>query len=248
MSEQSKLNKTAWEHRAYEFWNMRDGEPKKKAVEILKNPEECLKNHIKYFEDIDGKKIANLCGSNGRRAVPLSLMGGDVTVFDISEENKKYALELAECAKTNIDYVVCDLNDIDIKKYNNSFDILYLEGGILHYFDNITSLMIIFYTILKPGGVMILSDFHPFRKCLNEENRINRNYFEGELHNWDVAYKKFFNKEDQEGFIDCSLRFYTISEIINSVTGSGFILKKFDEKPSIENRNIPGEFTILAIK
>lgn len=40
-------------------------------------------------------KIANPCGSNGRIAVPLALLGADVTIFDISEENKRYALELA---------------------------------------------------------------------------------------------------------------------------------------------------------
>lgn len=248
MSEQSKLNKVAWEHRAYEFWNIRDGEPNKKAEEILKNPKECLKNHQKYFEDISEKKIANLCGSNGRKAIPLALMGANVTVFDISDENKKYALELAECAKTSINYIVCDLYNIDTVRYNNYFDILYLEGGILHYFNDIAKLMSILYAILKPGGKMILSDFHPFRKCVDTGGGAQGSYFDTELHNGDVAYKKFFNKEEQETFPDCLLRFYTISEIINSVIESCFILKKFDEQPNFENTNIPGEFTILAEK
>lgn len=54
-----------------------------------------LKKHSKYFQNVKDLKIANPCGSNGRRAVALALLGADVTVFDISEENKRYALELA---------------------------------------------------------------------------------------------------------------------------------------------------------
>ena len=250
MNEQSIKNKRAWEYRAYEFWNNNDGSPMHKAIKILENPKACLKEHQQYFDDINGKKIANLCGSNGRRAVPLALMGAEVTVFDISEENNKYALELAECAGIAINYVVCDLYDIDLTRYTNYFDVLYLEGGILHYFNDINKLMRILYTILKPSGTMILSDFHPFRKCNIDGNakQTQGNYFDTALHNGDVAYKDFFNEQEQKTFPDCSLRFYTLSEIINAVIDCGFIIKKFDEHPGWTNKKIPGEFTILAIK
>jgi SAM-dependent methyltransferase len=250
MNEQSILNKKAWEYRAYEFWNNRDGSPMDKANKILKNPKACLKHHQEYFNNIEGKNIANICGSNGRKAIPLSLMGANVTVFDISEENKKYALELARCANTSIDYIVCDIYDIDLKKYEDSFDILYLEGGILHYFNDINKLMPILYSLLKDSGKMVLNDFHPLRKCIDEGNsrQTQGNYFDDELHNGDLAYKQFFSKEQQKDFPDCSFRFYTLSEIINSVITVGFQLKKFDEHPNWNNENIPGEFTIIAVK
>jgi len=173
MNEQSIVNKKAWEYRAYEWWNKRYGSPLDKANKILKDPKGCLKKHKQYFDNIEGKKIANLCGSNGRKAVPLALLGADVTVFDISEENRKYALELAECANTYIDYIICDLYDINLKEYGAHFDILYLEGGILHYFNDINKLMSIFYLLLKAGGEMILSDFHPLRKCIGRDNSDN---------------------------------------------------------------------------
>src|SRR5690606_26911350 len=161
MNEQSIQNKKAWEYRAYEFWNKRDGSPQEKANEILKSPLESLKKHKPYFTNIKGKKIANLCGSNGRKAVPLALLGAEVTVFDISEENKQYAMELAESAGTSIQYIVTDIYDIDVQRHQAYFDILYLEGGILHYFNDIEKFMTILYALLKDGGVMILSDFHP---------------------------------------------------------------------------------------
>jgi 2-polyprenyl-3-methyl-5-hydroxy-6-metoxy-1,4-benzoquinol methylase len=254
MNEQSEKNKLAWEHRAYEFWNIRDGSPKEKAEEILKNPKASLKIHQKYFEDVKGLKIANPCGSNGRKAIPLSLMGADVTMFDISEENKKYAMELAKSAGTVIDYIVSDFYDINIVKYKDYFDIVYLEGGILHYFNDIEKFTNILYKITKPNGKVILSDFHPFRKIISvgQVGKIvsmtKGNYFDSNLYNGDVAYKNEFNQEEQADFPDCSLRFYTLSEIINAVIQAGFTIKEFNEHPNWDDKNIPGEFTILAVK
>lgn len=250
MNEQSMLNKKAWEYRTYEAWLQRDGQPQEKALKILENPIGCLKLHQQYFQAISGLSIANICGSNGRKAVPLALLGADVTVFDISEGNKKYAMELAEAAKVHINYYVTDIYDIDISSYKDSFDILYLEGGILHYFFDIDKFMNILYTILKPGGKMILNDSHPFRKMMssNPSKDNIRDYFDTGIHEADVAYKSFLNFSDNEDIPNCSLRLYNISEIINSVIKQKFILKEFNEYPSIYNEKVPGEFTIYAIK
>jgi len=246
MNEQSKQNKRAWEYRAYEFWVKRHGLPEEKAKELLKDPLSSLKKHKQYFEHIEGMKIANLCGSNGRKAVPLALLGADVTVFDISEENRKYALELAASANTQIDFIVTDIYDIDLKKYKSYFDLLYLEGGILHYFGDVEKLMSVLYSLLKDSGKLILSDFHPIRKCIISQGKIE--YFDSEIKSGDVAYKGFFDEQEHSDFPDTSIRSYTLSEIINAVLSQGFELKRFDEHRGWNNENIPWEFTILAKK
>jgi len=59
-----------------------------------------------FVESAKGDKVdyvSLIIHGNGRKAVPLALLGADVTVFDISEENKRYALELAEAANTHIE-------------------------------------------------------------------------------------------------------------------------------------------------
>ncbi|MBS4200957.1 methyltransferase domain-containing protein [Bacillus sp. FJAT-49732] len=246
MNDQSRKNKIAWEYRAYEFWTQRDGSPQEKTKVILKDPLAALKKHQPYFEKIEGKKIANLCGSNGRKAVPLALLGADVTVFDISEENKRYAMELAEHANTSIQYIVTDIYDIDLDKFGGHFDILYLEGGILHYFSEIDPFMYILFSLLNDEGIMVLSDFHPLRKFVNSQNQSG--YFDTELRNGDLAYKHFFEEDEQQDFPDVVVKSYTLSEIINSVISSSFTLKKFDEHRGWKNENIPWEFTILAVK
>lgn len=122
MNEESAINKKAWEYRAYEYSIKNEGLPAECAKIIMKNPMARLKQHGKYFCNINGLKIANPCGSNGRRAVALALLGADVTVFDISEENKRYALELAHYSHIKMDYIVGDFYDVDMIVYENYFD------------------------------------------------------------------------------------------------------------------------------
>lgn len=198
MNAQSQQNKKAWEYRAYEFWLQRCGTPSEYANQIRSNPLARLKKHKHHFEQVEGKRIANLCGSNGRKAVPLALLGAEVTVFDISEENRKYALELAACAQTTIRYVVTDLYEIDLQKYGGYFDLLYLEGGILHYFNELDQLMAILYALLKDEGKLILSDFHPVNKCIASQGKVT--YFDSSIKSGDVAYKGFFDEKEQEDF------------------------------------------------
>lgn len=249
MREQAEINKKAWEYRAYEHWS-NQGSPTEKALYLKNDPVARLRYHQKYFQNIKGLKIANPCGSNGRIAVPLALLGAEVTIFDISEENKRYALELAECAGVNIEYIVGDFCDVDMNIYSDYFDIVYSEGGILHYFSQIDNFTNNLYHITRSNGKLILSDFHPFRKVNPNSNTPQTcgDYFDSNIHKGDVAYKDFFPEEEADNFPDCSLRFYTLSEIINSVIKAGFVMKEFNEHPNWKDKKLPGEFTIVADK
>ena len=164
MRDYSIQNKKAWEYNAYDFWIREVGAPADRAKDILNNPLGALKKYAKYFDEYKGVKIANICGSCGKKAVPLAFLGAEVTVFDISEDNKRYAMELAEAAEVHIDYEVCDVLKIDLMKFGGCFDVVFMEGGILHYFHDINEFMFVMNSLLKPNGKMICSDFHPFTK------------------------------------------------------------------------------------
>lgn len=248
LNKQTEANKTAWEYRAYEFWTKRDGTPAEKAKELLKDPRASLKKHRGYFHDVEGLNVANICGSNGRKAVPLSLMGANVTIFDVSEENRRYALELAACAQTSIDFVLGDVYGLDVNKYEGQFDILYLEGGILHYFDDLNRLCNILYSILKPGGTMILNDYHPLKRCIGPESTYMPVYFDNELHEENIVFKSFFDEDEQQDFPDVLLTHHTLSDIMTSVITAGFQIRRFDEHRGWDDENIPWEFTMVAAK
>ena len=250
MEEYSKQHKKAWEYNAYDFWVTHAGTPAERAKEDMAAPEKMLRKYARYFDRYEGIRIANICGSCGKKAIPLALLGADVTVFDISEQNRQYAMETADAAHVCLHYVVCDVLEIDLEKYGSSFDIVFMEGGILHYFHDIDEFMRIMYSLLKPGGKMICSDFHPFTK-INDSLKMGMpvmSYFSTDIIEAEMAHSRFFEDEIRRQMPKCSLRKYTISEILNAIIRSGFTLKQFDEHPSWEDDRLPGEFTAIAIK
>lgn len=249
MQDYTKQNKQAWEYNAYDFW-VSNCATSERAKADVKNPIGQLKKYTDYFENYKGIKVANICGSCGKKAVPLAVLGADVTVFDISEDNKRYALEVADCAEVRLNFEVCDILEIDMDKYAGCFDVVFMEGGILHYFHDINEFMKIMYALLKKGGKMICSDFHPFTKILAVQGAElkSKDYFSTEIFEGEMAHARFFDDDIRKQMPLCSYRKYTISEIINSVIKNGFTLKQFDEHPAWENSTVPGEFTLVAKK
>lgn len=159
-------------------------------------------------------------------------------------------MEVANEANTINDYIVGNVLEIDMNQYDGYFDVVFMEGGILHYFHNIDQFMKIMYQLLKAGGKLICSDFHPFQKVsyLKEQGQPSPSYFSTNTFDSEMAHASFFPNEIRKQMPLCSYRKYTMSEIINSVIDNGFVLNRFDEHPDWNDENVPGEFTIIAIK
>ncbi|WP_346888028.1 class I SAM-dependent methyltransferase [Clostridium sp. UBA1056] len=258
MNDQGEINKKAWSYRAYEYRVNEEGLPSDVAKNMILQPEKYLKNHLQYLGDVKEKKIANLLGSCGKKAIPLALLGADVTIVDISKEHKKYAMEVAKEAGVNLTYIVSDFLDLDIAEMINSFDIVYLEGGILHYFSDLDKVSKKISSLLKSGGKLVLNDFHPIRKIFKTRDifdtrdyalELTGDYFENTLQVAEVAYEKTFPENERNEFPKCLLRYWTIGEIITYFASAGFIIEKLVEGPRFDShQNIPGEFTLIAHK
>lgn len=250
MKDYSIKNKKAWEYNAYDFWLREAGLPEERAKKIAADPIGALKRYAAYFDTYEGIRVANICGSCGKKAVPLAVLGAKVSIFDISEANRKYALELAEAAGVMVDYQVGDVLELDMKRYGSFFDVVFMEGGVLHYFHDINQFMGIMYALLKPDGKMICSDFHPFSKVMEvlDINQPIMSYFSEDVFEGEMAHARFYEEKIRRQFPRCSYRKYTVSEIINAVIAAGFRLQRFDEHPSWTNPDLPGEFTAIAKK
>ena len=250
MRDYSKQHKKAWEYDAYDFWVNTSGTPQERAQKDIADPIGMLKKYAVYFDSFEGIKVANICGSCGKKAIPLALLGADVTIFDISEDNKKYAMEVAAAANTEITFEVGDVLELNLDRYSEYFDVVFMEGGILHYFHDIDEFMKVMNAILKTGGKIICSDFHPFTKIFDslKLEQPTGSYFSTDIFEGEMAHARFYDEEIRKSIPKCSYRKYTISEIINSMLRNGFSLKQFDEHPSWEDERLPGEFTAIGIK
>jgi len=259
----SKINKDGWDQSVYQAWMNRHGSPDEYAQKLKSNPTEAVSYYLKYMGDVREKKIANLLGSKGNKAVSFALLGADVTVVDISKENKRYAMELAKEAEVNIQYIVSDLLAIPEEDKLADFDFVILELGVLHYFVDLIPLFKLVHQSLKSGGKFILRDYHPIAsKLINvEENKMiaNGNYFDTELVDVDVAYSVLLTEKERANLTKNKIRRWTLGEIVTSIVKADLTIEILEEESGIRwafpydspkgiEMKIPGLFTIIANK
>ena len=249
VNNQSRKNKVAWNYRAYEFWTKGCGDSREYAAHLRKNIDNNINDrYVDFFKDVKGKRILNALGSNGRKAVPLCLLGAEVTIIDISEENQRYAMELAKYADVDLRFELGDFITYENDSFKGYFDIAFSEGGILHYFNDLDAFFGKISRYLRVGGTLILNDSHPFRKIMSANTGTNGDYFDDNLHVFPVAYEDQFDKAEQKDFPKCLLRFYRIGEIVTAVGQNRMQITELRELKRIGNEKIPGEFTLVATR
>jgi len=240
-------NKTAWNSKAYNAWLELYGTPEHVAKQLIANPEHKLRRFKHHLPDLKGKCVANPLGSNGRAAVSMALLGANVTVFDISNENERYAQELAQHANVSIDYIVTDFMQTKLEPYLAAFDLLLMELGVLHYFLDLDVLAKRISEMLVSEGRVIIHDFHPLRKksLAYDEGHVilQGDYFSSDLQEADVAYQSVIN----ESLPKCLLRKWTLGEITTAFAKQ-LRIHALEELPFEDPKELPGLFTLVAQK
>ena len=248
----NEVAKLAWTKGTYDAWLQRFGEPEEVAKSIKKDPLAKITSISKWTGELEGQRVINLLGSHGTKAIAMAKLGASATVVDISEENARYAQEVAEAAGVELRYIVSDVLSLNDEELVGSYDLVFMELGILHYFVDLTPLFEIVSKLLKPGGRMILQDFHPISTKLitskGKKHKVAGNYFSKNLIPTQVAFTKYLTEEKEISYV--YERKWTLGEIITAVAQVGLFIKELDEQPNIKlsDRGIPKLFTIVAEK
>ncbi|OMD64152.1 SAM-dependent methyltransferase [Paenibacillus odorifer] len=252
-----------WNEDTYTAWVTRFGTPSEAAAKLIKEPSAKLHPLLSFFGEVKGKKMMNLMGSNGMKAVALSLLGAEVTVADFSEANARYAADLAQEAGVPLTYIVSDILKLPEDVLDGSYDIVFAELGIVHYFTNLTLFMETARRLLSPGGVFILRDFHPVTTKLISskgstakvrKHKVNGDYFDSSLEEKKVSYSKYLPSTgkpagEQEHSV-VYWRRWTLGEIVTAAANSGLVIRQLVEEPNLSSdvydKGIPKTFTLVA--
>ncbi|WP_261131259.1 class I SAM-dependent methyltransferase [Bacillus sp. Marseille-Q3570] len=248
----TEQNQAAWNQDNYKALINRHGEPGDVAAKIKQNPEGRLSDSFyRHMKPVDGKRIAHLMGSNGIKAVALSLLGADVTIVDFSQENAAFAEAVAEQADVDIQYVVSDVLSFTEKREDHAFDFVLMELGVLHYYINLDPLVEVVERLLKPGGTFVLHEFHPISTKLiaskGKKHKVSGNYFDPTIENRDVAFSKY-SADGKKEMMKVLQRKWTLGELITAVAKAGLIIKVLDEEPNqkVHDIGLPKLFTLVA--
>jgi ubiquinone/menaquinone biosynthesis C-methylase UbiE len=138
--------------------------------------DQVILNHLK---GISGKSICVLGSGDNEAAFALAGMGAQVTSVDISQRQLDVAAERAQILNLDIAFVQSDVTHLNTLS-DQSFDVVFTGGHVAVW---VSDLMLYYREasrILKPDGLFIIDEYHPFRRIWKEsktELEVEMSYF-----------------------------------------------------------------------
>lgn len=230
-------NKAAWEE-AFEHRHPGWGEENDQRLRTESLPFFCpdLAQELRAL-DYNGKTVAQFCCNNGRELLSWMQLGAKCGIgFDLAENIIAQARDTAQKAGIGNCRFVCQ-NILDIpQQYHGSLDYVLFTIGAITWFEDLRPLFQKVSDCLKPGGMLLLHDYHPVMNMLpmpgepgfdaRHLNQIQYSYFRKEpwIENEGMAYMS--EAYASKTFVSFS---HTMSDIINGVSQAQMRIVKLNE-------------------
>jgi SAM-dependent methyltransferase len=162
MNDIHETNRRYWESRQTE-WAKRP-EAEKVWRRAAKDPGLILdERELHWLGDVAGKRVAVLGSGDNLVVFALAGMGTRVTSVDIAENQLAVARQRAAELGLAVEFLRADVSDLSDLP-DNAFDLVYTGGHIAIWVSDLRKFYGEAARILKPGGRLIVSEYHPFRR------------------------------------------------------------------------------------
>jgi ubiquinone/menaquinone biosynthesis C-methylase UbiE len=220
-----EINRQSWNwktgiHAKSKFYDL---EEFKKGTTSLKGVE------LKEVGDVKGKSLIHLQCHFGMDTLSWARLGAQVTGVDISDKSIDTAQNLAKELNLDANFIRCNIYDIP-KVIDKTFDIVYTSYGALNWLDDLDKWAQIVSSLLKPGGVFHIIEFHPYIYTLNEEFNITESYFYTKEPIDSTSEETYTDGENLVAF-RCIEWHHSLSEIINALLSQKLQLEYLKEFP-----------------
>ncbi len=146
---------------------------------------------MQFLANTAGKRVCVLASGDNEVVFALAGMGAWVTSVDISEGQLEIAEERARALGLDVSFLRSDVTDLAALE-DNTFDAVHTGGGVAVWISDLRKYYAEATRILKPDGVLVVNEFHPFAAVLSDETPWN------ELH--DYSNRGPFSYTTNEGF------------------------------------------------
>jgi ubiquinone/menaquinone biosynthesis C-methylase UbiE len=168
---------------------------------------------------VAGKRVAVLGSGDNLVVFALAGMGAQVTSVDFAENQLAAARQRAAELGLAVEFLRADVSDLSALS-NGAFDLVYTGGHIAIWVSDLRRFYGEAARILKPGGRLIVSEYHPFRriwKGTTDRLEIEADYF----HRGPYSY-------DGVGGLAHEFQ-WTVSDYINAVLAAGCAVEAVEE-------------------
>ncbi|SHH25253.1 class I SAM-dependent methyltransferase [Ferrimonas marina] len=156
MTDHLESNRTAWDHRVKvhldsQFYDV----PGFLAGASSLNPIE-----LELLGPLQGQRLLHLQCHFGLDSLSCARLGAEVTGVDLSPEGVHQARQLAQQAKLEAEFVCADVFDY-LAQVEPTFDRVLVSYGALCWLPSLAPWAEGIARALKPGGRLVLVEFHP---------------------------------------------------------------------------------------
>lgn len=185
---------------------------------------------LRFLGDLTGAKACVLASGNNLTAIALAAMGAAVTSVDISESQLDLARRKTAELGLSIELVRADVVDLS-PLADGRFDVVHTGGGVADWIADLAKYYSEAVRILRPGGLLIARDRHPFRAVWKDVDRLELafSYFEigpdGQPEYGDRSHQTL----DQAEPVPSYLFHWTVSDRVMAVLNAGCRLIHLEE-------------------
>jgi SAM-dependent methyltransferase len=168
----------------------------------------------KYGPDLRGKKICVPSSGDNKAVFAFAMLGARLTSSDISENQLANAERIAKRHgwDQSIEFICSDTMRLE-GIADDAYDFVYTSNGVHVWIDDLRGMYNNIYRILKPGGVYIMHEIHPFQRPFDGTAKIIKPY--------DMTGP--FESETEITFG------WRVMDIMNAMVDSGLVVKRVEE-------------------
>ena len=175
--------------------------------------------------DVTGKQLVHLQCHFGMDTLSWARHGAKVTGLDFSQPAIDAASALAKRASVPARFVCSDVYSAP-DALGDTYDIVYTSHGVLGWLPDLDRWAAVVAALLKPGGLLYLSEFHPISWCIADDGprrfgeSVEHDYFAAEpLH---IEESGTYADRDAPTTHNRTVEFqHTLGSIVSAVCGQG---------------------------
>ena len=191
---------------------------------------------IRSFEDaelgdVTGLDLVHLQCHFGLDTLAWARRGARVTGLDFSGEAVAAARDIAARAGIEADFVESDVHDAHAALGGRDFDVVYTGLGALIWLPDLTRWARVVASLLRPGGVLYLAEFHPITEVFGWDDRsVAADYFQDAAMEWDEQGTYTGDADEVRFEHTRSVEWqHTLDDVLTAVLGAGLVLESFHE-------------------
>lgn len=201
------------------------------GVEEFKQGREVLHDfELEEVGDVRGLSLVHLQCHFGMDSLSWARHGATVTGLDISARGIEAARTLADEMGIDARFVTANVYDA-ASALGETYDIVYTGQGALNWLPDVFEWARIVNSLLKPGGFLYLSEFHPISDAMADESvAIEHDYFgRAEGYPSDSSGETYTETGERTEHTRSIEWIHPTSAVLTSLLDAGLVLRSFRE-------------------